>query len=61
MPQEEPSLLMQKWNTFITFMEDNRQKVFYLILFYCICLGLFVERYMRKYIAIDTDFGNVSL
>ncbi|XP_014669047.1 PREDICTED: dual oxidase-like [Priapulus caudatus] len=39
------SLIKKKWNAFITFMEDNRQKVFYLTLFYCICLALFAERY----------------
>lgn len=52
--QIEPSLedkknfLRLKWDTLVTFLEENRQNIFYLFLFYVVTILLFVERFIRK-------------
>ena len=38
-----------KWNSLTTFLEENRQNIFYLFLFYVVTIGLFVERFIRKF------------
>lgn len=37
-----------KWDSYTTFLEENRQNIFYLFLFYVITIVLFVERFIRK-------------
>lgn len=41
--------LLQKWDCYTTFLEENRQNIFYLFIFYVITIVLFVERFIRKY------------
>jgi dual oxidase len=40
--------LSEKWDAYTTFLEENRQNIFYLFLFYVITIALFVERFIRK-------------
>jgi dual oxidase len=40
--------ISEKWDTYTTFLEENRQNIFYLFLFYVITIALFVERFIRK-------------
>lgn len=50
----EPSVDVQKtylrlkWDSLTTFLEENRQNIFYLFIFYVITIALFVERFIRK-------------
>lgn len=50
----EPSIesrrhwLFKKWDAYTTFLEENRQNIFYLFLFYVITIVLFVERFIRE-------------
>lgn len=37
-----------KWNELTTFLEENRQHIFYLLLFFSINVWLFVERFIRN-------------
>ncbi|XP_013145053.1 PREDICTED: dual oxidase [Papilio polytes] len=47
----EPSMeqtrhwLLLKWDYLTTFLEENRQNIFYLFVFYVVTIGLFVERF----------------
>ena len=36
------------WNRFTTFLEENRQNIFYLLVFFAVNVWLFVERFVRK-------------
>lgn len=40
--------MQEKWDSYTTFLEENRQNIFYLFLFYVITIVLFVERFIRK-------------
>lgn len=40
--------LQKKLDCIMTFLEENRQNIFYLFLFYVITIVLFVERFIRK-------------
>lgn len=44
----ERAWLELKWDTLTTFLEENRQNIFYLFLFYVVTIALFVERFIRK-------------
>lgn len=44
----EKHYLTIKWNSLTTFLEENRQNIFYLFIFYVITIALFVERFIRK-------------
>lgn len=54
--QKEPFIgdeIEKNWFTrrvdcIITYLEENRQNIFYLFLFYVITVALFVERFIRK-------------
>jgi hypothetical protein len=46
------SSLKQRWESVMAYLEENRQNIFYLIVFYVITLALFIERFMREYIAL---------
>lgn len=37
--------LLLKWDYLTTFLEENRQNIFYLFVFYVVTIGLFVERF----------------
>jgi len=41
--------IMRQWDALTTFLEENRQNIFYLFVFYVITVALFVERFIRKY------------
>ena len=42
------SWFVKKYAVVSTYMEENRQNVFYLILFYVITIALFCERFIRE-------------
>lgn len=47
--REKYSPLKSKLKTVAHFIENNRQHIFFLVLFFGICLGLFTERFYCKY------------
>jgi dual oxidase len=47
--ESEKHWILVKWDTYTTFLEENRQNIFYLFLFYVITIALFVERFIREY------------
>lgn len=52
-PQDETkSWVQQQWNAMSTFLEENRQNIFYLFIFYVITIALFVERFIREFVFI---------
>jgi hypothetical protein len=50
------SSLKTRWESVLAYLEENRQNIFYLIVFYVITFALFVERFMRKYTATKITF-----
>ena len=48
MHDERRHWLLRKWDCITTFLEENRQNIFYLLLFYVITIALFVERFIRE-------------
>jgi len=42
------SKIRKQWDSFTTFLEENRQHIFYLFVFYVLTIALFVERFIRK-------------
>jgi len=40
--------LLRKWDCVTTYLEENRQNIFYLFVFYIITISLFVERFVCK-------------
>lgn len=44
--------ITETYNCVVTFLEENRQNIFYLFLFYVITIALFVERFIRKFYLI---------
>lgn len=51
MPNQEKhrNWVQRKIDCITTFLEENRQNIFYLFIFYVITIVLFVERFIRKY------------
>ncbi|XP_043195793.1 dual oxidase-like [Amphibalanus amphitrite] len=50
----------KRWDAWVTFLEENRQNIFYLFLFYVITVGLFVERFaFYSFQAEHTDLRHV--
>lgn len=47
--ESEKGAIRAKWDGLITFLEENRQNIFYLFIFYVVTIALFVERFIRKY------------
>jgi dual oxidase len=39
----------KKWDALTTFLEENRQNIFYLFVFYVITIALFIERFIREF------------
>lgn len=37
-----------RWNAMETFVEENRQHIYYLFIFYVITILLFIERFIRE-------------
>lgn len=44
--------MLKKYDSIATFLEENRQNVFYLFVFYVITIALFCERFIRKYLLV---------
>lgn len=42
--------MRKQWDSVSTFLEENRQNIFYLFIFYVITIVLFVERFIREFI-----------
>ncbi len=60
MPDPEPSFLMRKWNHFITYLEENRQHIVYLLIFFVTTFVLFVERFINyTYFSEHMDLRHV--
>ncbi|XP_059617846.1 dual oxidase [Phlebotomus argentipes] len=52
--------LLEKWDCYTTFLEENRQNIFYLFLFYVITIVLFVERFIHySFMAEHTDLRHI--
>lgn len=49
MSEEEKGWFSKRYDCIVTYLEENRQNIFYLFLFYVITVALFVERFIRKY------------
>ena len=49
----EKSYIELKWDSLTTFLEENRQNIFYLFIFYVITIALFVERFIRKFLNLS--------
>lgn len=47
--EPRPSKAVQKWNEITTFLEENRQHIFYIFVFYVTTFVLFFERYFCKW------------
>lgn len=45
-----------KWDSLTTFLEENRQNIFYLFIFYVFTIGLFVERFIRKLLFLEWNY-----
>lgn len=47
-PEAVKSWARLQWDATSTYLEENRQNIFYLFIFYVITIALFVERFIRK-------------
>ena len=45
-PKESSYWPLEQWNALTTFLEENRQNIFYLFIFYVATIALFVERFI---------------
>lgn len=46
-PDARRSWMRKQWDAISTFLEENRQNIFYLFIFYVVTIVLFVERFIR--------------
>ena len=44
--ERRKSPLMKKWDAFTNYLEENRQHIFYIFIYYVITIGLFIERFI---------------
>ncbi|XP_073969944.1 dual oxidase isoform X3 [Rhodnius prolixus] len=52
--------ITETYNCVVTFLEENRQNIFYLFLFYVITIALFVERFIHySFLAEHTDLRHI--
>nr|CAD7589006.1 unnamed protein product [Timema genevievae] len=52
--------LLRKWDCVTTYLEENRQNIFYLFVFYVITIALFVERFIHySFMAEHTDLRHI--
>uniref|UniRef100_A0A1B0GLP6 Uncharacterized protein n=1 Tax=Lutzomyia longipalpis TaxID=7200 RepID=A0A1B0GLP6_LUTLO len=52
--------MLEKWDSYTTFLEENRQNIFYLFLFYVVTIVLFVERFIHySFMAEHTDLRHI--
>lgn len=58
--EDKKNYVRLKWDTFVTFLEENRQNIFYLFLFYVITILLFVERFIHySFMTEHTDLRHI--
>lgn len=56
----EKNFIKLKWNFLTTFLEENRQNIFYLFVFYVITIALFVERFIHySFMTEHTDLRHI--
>ncbi|KAL0122393.1 hypothetical protein PUN28_007246 [Cardiocondyla obscurior] len=59
-PEDAKSWSRKQWDAISTFLEENRQNIFYLFLFYVITIALFVERFIHySFMAEHTDLRHI--
>ncbi|XP_065202273.1 dual oxidase [Planococcus citri] len=60
MGEEDKGWLPRRIDCVITYLEENRQNIFYLFLFYVITVALFVERFIHySFLAEHTDLRHI--
>ncbi|XP_044584907.1 dual oxidase [Cotesia glomerata] len=61
LPSEASKCWIRKqWDGVSTFLEENRQNIFYLFIFYVITIGLFVERFIHySFMTEHTDLRHI--
>ena len=40
--------ILKKWDIFTNYVEENRQHIFYIFVFYVVTIALFIERFICK-------------
>lgn len=59
-PEPEPNCLMRRWNHFITYLEEYRQHIVYLFIFFVTTAILFLERFVNyTYLSEHMDLRHV--
>lgn len=48
--EDSKSWTRKQWDAISTFLEENRQNIFYLFVFYVVTVALFIERFIREYL-----------
>jgi dual oxidase len=48
--EDSKSWTRRQWDAVSTFLEENRQNIFYLFVFYVVTIALFVERFIREHL-----------
>ncbi|KAL1137627.1 hypothetical protein AAG570_009323 [Ranatra chinensis] len=57
---DEKHWILKKMDCVVTFLEENRQNIFYLFLFYVVTIVLFVERFIHySFLAEHTDLRHI--
>ena len=41
--------ILKKWDIFTNYVEENRQHIFYIFVFYVVTIALFIERFICKW------------
>ncbi|CAG2108202.1 unnamed protein product, partial [Medioppia subpectinata] len=60
LPDPEPNYVIRKWNFLITYLEEYRQHIVYLLIFFVITTVLFFERFVSyTYLSEHTDLRHV--
>ena len=49
-PEDSKTWAKKQWDAVSTFLEENRQNIFYLFVFYVTTIALFVERFICKFL-----------
>ncbi|KAI1304155.1 Dual oxidase [Halotydeus destructor] len=58
--EPKPSYIRQQWNGIMSYLEENRQHIVYMFIFYAICFVLFFERFITySYLSEHTDLRHV--
>ena len=51
---------LRRWDEMTTFLEENRQNIFYLFVFYVITIALFIDRFIHySFMAEHTDLRHI--